>query len=135
MITAVDTSVLSDIFSNDPTFMAASLQALRQSRIDGALIACDIVWSEVRALFTQSSEATVAMRRARIEFVPVSMEAAALAGEAWRSYRRAGGSRSRIVPDFLIGSHAALQADRLLTRDRGFHRRYFPDLTILDPSA
>jgi predicted nucleic acid-binding protein len=38
-----------------------------------------------------------------------------------------------VVADLLVGAHAAHQADRLLTRDRGFFRRYFDDLMVLDP--
>jgi len=40
-----------------------------------------------------------------------------------------------VVADDLIGAHALEQADRLLTRDRGFHRRAFAGLAIIDPSA
>jgi hypothetical protein len=57
-----------------------------------------------------------------------------MAGAAWRRYRESGGPRSRLIADFLIGAHARRQAERLLTRDRGFYRTYFADLVILEPS-
>ena len=43
-------------------------------------------------------------------------------------YRRSGGPRERIISDFLIGAHAAAEADTFLTRDRGFYAKYFPEL-------
>jgi predicted nucleic acid-binding protein len=51
----------------------------------------------------------------------------------WRAYRSAGGSRQRIISDFLVGAHASVQASRLATRDRGFYRRYFDDLIVVEP--
>jgi hypothetical protein len=40
-----------------------------------------------------------------------------------------------VIADFLVGAHALEQADRLLTRDRGFHRSAFGGLVIVDPST
>jgi predicted nucleic acid-binding protein len=75
------------------------------------------------------------MTRLGVTFAPVQQAAAEAASTAWKLYRAQGGTRSRILGDFLVGAHARHQADRLLTRDRGFIRRYFVELTVVDPSA
>lgn len=63
------------------------------------------------------------------------MLAAVGAGSMWRRYLQSGGTRERIVADFLVASHAQLHADRLLTRDRGFYRSHFAGLAVVDPTA
>ena len=102
--------------------------------MEGRLIACEMVWAEVASLFPSSDAAHYAMDRLGVEFSPIVLEAALTASTAWRSYRSRGGKRDRIVADFLVGAHALAQADRLLTRDRGFYRTYFSRLRILDPT-
>lgn len=135
MITAVDTNVLVDVLNADSTFGARSGAALRRCVREGGLIACEVVWAEVTSAFEQPEEAADVMRRFGILFSPLRREAALLAGAGWRTYRRSGGRRDRVPSDFLIGAHARTEADRLLTRDRGFYRSYFADVGILDPSA
>jgi hypothetical protein len=135
MITAVDTTVLIDVFEPDPTFGPRSREALRAAIADGSVIACEMVWAEVAATFPSGPEAEQALQRLGIDFSPIGAGAAVAAGVSWRSYRRSGGPRTRLIADFFVGAHAKLQADRLLTRDRGFYRTYFKELRILDPSA
>ncbi|HYT09606.1 MAG TPA: type II toxin-antitoxin system VapC family toxin [Mycobacteriales bacterium] len=135
MITAVDTSVLLDVFGADATFGGRSRAAVRSALLEGGLVACDVVWAEAAAAFPSADEIIGAMDRLGVRFAPLDAEVCVQAGGAWRSYRRAGGSRARILADFLIGAHAAARADRLLTRDRGFYRKHFDRLVVVDPSS
>ena len=134
MITAVDTNVLMDVFGPTPEFATSSASALRRCLREGALVACEVVWAEVAAGFRDPAESPRGMGRLGVAFSAIDPEVAVDAGIAWKSYRDRGGTRDRMIADFLIGAHAQLRADRLLTRDRGFYRIYFEGLEILDPS-
>jgi predicted nucleic acid-binding protein len=135
VITAVDTNVLLDVLGADPAFGHASASALRACAAEGRLVACEIVWAELGSVFPETEQARAALGRLGVDFSPIEEGSALAAGDAWRAYRQRGGRRTRLVADFLIGAHASGQADRLLTRDRGFYRAYFADLEIADPAA
>lgn len=134
MITAVDTSVLLDVFVNDPVFGTASAEALRQCIKEGQTVTCEVVWAELSAAFPSTHAFENAMAKIPVDFLPSKRDSAVLAGEMWRQYRKQGGTRTRVISDFLIAAHAQNQCDRLLTRDRGFYRKYFATLRLLDPS-
>jgi predicted nucleic acid-binding protein len=134
--TAVDSSVLLDVLSGDEKFGEASRLALKSAYSQGPLLACDIVWAEVSATFSDDQPCGPILARLGLQFDPVSTAAAERAGRAWRAYRARKGSRKeRMIADFLIGAHALDSADALLSRDRGFFRSYFPELVLVDPSA
>ena len=56
-----------------------------------------------------------------------------MAAKAFAQYRRRGGARQQVLPDFFIGAHAAVQGWPLLTRDASRFRTYFPSLEVLSP--
>ena len=134
MITALDTNVLLDIFGADERYGEVSAATLRSCSAEGRLVACEVVWAELGSVFPGPGDTTAALSQLEVDFDPIEQETALAAGQAWREYRRRGGARTRLVVDFLVGAHAARQADRLATRDRGFYRSYFADLEIVDPA-
>lgn len=134
MITAVDTSVLLDVFTADPEYGERSRAVVGHCLAEGSLVACGVVWAEVAAAFAGPVGAREAMDRLGVSFAPLDVEAFLQAGRQWSAYRRHGGTRARVMADFLIGAHAGQTAQRLLTRDRGFFRSYFAQLPILDPT-
>jgi predicted nucleic acid-binding protein len=134
VVTALDSSILLDVLTNDPTHGANSMKALREARSAGRMIVCPIVWAEIRGFFADPAHMQRTLNDAEIQFDPFDQECADVAGANWHRYRRAGGSRTRLMSDFLIGAHAFVRSDELLTRDRGFFRRYFAGLTVKAPA-
>jgi predicted nucleic acid-binding protein len=134
VITAVDTNILIDILEPDPIFGPASRDALKKCLQEGSLVACDIVWAEVATAYGHAIEKLRdALEQMHIVYSPMSQPATLEAAKCWYRYRSKHKGRDRIVADFLIGGHALKQANRLLTRDRGFYRQYFRSLKIVKP--
>ena len=131
----MDTSVLLDVFGADTQYGLSSKAMLKRCVNEGRVIACAVVFAEVIAAFDRAEAARHALEAIPVDFDDVEIEAATLGAEVFREYHRRGGKRERMVADFLIGAHATRRSDRLLTRDRGFHRTYFQGLEVLDPST
>jgi predicted nucleic acid-binding protein len=132
MTTAVDSSVLWAILKNEPG-AADWAEVLQTAASDGPLVLCPVVFSELAPSTTDAASLLSLLSRLGLSYDPLSPEAAHLAGVTFQRYRHAGGPRQHLVPDFLIAAHASVQADRLAAIDRGYLRRWFPALALLQP--
>ena len=134
-MTLVDTNVLLDFIGDDPQWGDWSEQQLEAAISRGPVIASDIVYAEVSVRFARAEEVDLFLADAGIDVQPVPRPGLFLAGKAYRTYRGRGGTRTGVLPDFLIGAHAAVAGLPLLTRDVARYLAYFPTLTLIAPGA
>jgi predicted nucleic acid-binding protein len=130
--TLVDSSVLLDVFTEDPRWVAWSQAQLTRAAQNGALVVNAVVLAEIAPRFARVEALRSALpSMTLIEEIPFA--AAFLAGHAHAGYRRAGGTREAILPDFLIGAHAAVTARPLLTRDPRRVATHIPGAKLIAP--
>ncbi|MHB8512345.1 MAG: type II toxin-antitoxin system VapC family toxin [Actinomycetota bacterium] len=129
----VDSNVLLDLLTQDSRWGRWSRDTLEAITNQNVLIINPIIFAEVSARFKSIEELDEALPVTFIRRDSLPYEAGFLAGKAYVSYKRRGGSRTSPLPDFYIGAHAAVAGYHLLTRDPSRYRTYFPRLTLIAP--
>jgi predicted nucleic acid-binding protein len=125
---------LLDVFTADPEWGEWSQTQLTQAAQRGALILNAVVLAEIAPRFERIETLRSTLpSMAVIEEIPLA--AAFLAGHAHAGYRQAGGSREAILPDFLIGAHAAVTGRPLLTRDPRRVATHIPGANLITPTT
>jgi hypothetical protein len=129
----VDSSVVLDIVTEDPHWFAWSSEALATWAEHVPLYINVVIYAEVSIGFARIEEVEAALPLEDFRRLPVPWEAGFLAGKAFVIYRQRGGTRTRPLPDFFIGAHAAVADLALLTRDPRRVRTYFPQVHLITP--
>ena len=129
----VDTNVLVDVLQDEPQWAEWSIGQLRAQAKVHELTINPIIYAEMSLSFStiEALDAVVTQMELTVREIP--KPALFLAAKAFAQYRRRGGSKTQVLPDFFIGAHAAVQGWPLLTRDAGRFRTYFPTLEVLAP--
>jgi predicted nucleic acid-binding protein len=135
MAVLVDTNVLVDVAIRDPQWLNWSRSQLMRLAREEPLVINPIIYSEFSVRYTDRDQVEELLPQSDFHRENLPWAAAFAAGVAFRIYRRAGGERHRVLPDFLIGAHAAIRNHKILTRDPKGYRTYFPDVPLISPDT
>jgi len=131
----VDTNVLLDIATNDPVWADWSVIQLDMAAATGPVIINPVIYSEFSIGYARIEEVERLLAAIAIAVAEIPREALFLAGKAFQAYRRQGGVRTGVLPDFLVGAHAAVSGMTLLTRDIARYQTYFPRVPLIIPAG
>ena len=129
----VDTNVLVDVLQDDPQWADWSIAQLRAQAKLHALVVNPVIYAEMSLSFSTLEGLDDVVLTMALALREIPRPALFLAARAYAQYRRRGGSNEQVLPDFLIGAHAAVEGWPLLTRDASRFRTYFPTLDVIAP--
>lgn len=129
----VDTNVIVDLLEDDPEWADWSEDRLRALSRVHELVINPVIYAEVSVTFAGIEEMDAAIAELELRLIEIDRAALFLAGKAFLRYRRRGGARAGVLPDFFIGAQAAVLGCPILTRDPSRYRGYFPSVPLLLP--
>ncbi len=129
----VDTNVLLDVVIDDAAWADWSQQQLNAAVLRDRLAINPVVYAEFSSRFAKIDDLDAMLASVEIAVAEMTRAALFLAGQAFKTYRRRGGPRTSVLPDFFIGAQAAVLRAPLITRDAGRYRSYFPTVELVTP--
>ncbi len=129
----IDTNILIDIAFADAEWSVASKRAFVEASVTGPVACVDVVFAELATGFLDAAAVREFLEGLAVSRSVMTDKALWLAGQAFATYRRRGGTKTNVLADFFIGAQALSLRVPLLTRDEGRYRTYFPDVRLITP--
>ena len=137
MRTAIDSNVISAIWTGESSVPRLLVQ-LEEARREGALLISPFVFAELHAYpsmsealvrkFIEATGVTVDLKLEETVWTEAGLRFARYAARRRQSF---GVDPRRLLADFLVGAHALVQAERLMTLDPKVYRQDFPELRLV----
>ena len=133
MIVLVDTNVLLDVVTDNAEWYDWSVARMNGLALQHTLAINDIIYAELSPSFDRFEEVSSVVAEMRLQLRPIPTAAQKQTNKTHKTNRRAGGVKTGILPDFLIGAQAAVEGLPVLTRDTRRFRSYFPTVELITP--
>jgi hypothetical protein len=132
----VDTNVLLNVVQDDPTWADWSQRRLDAARLGDSLCINPVFYAELSMAFARIEELEAVVADGEFQLEEIPREALFLAGKVFLRYRQRNraSTKRNMLPDFLIGAHAAVRGWSILTQDVGRYRSYFPTVPLISPT-
>lgn len=131
----VDTNVILDVVQDDPVWADWSQGQLDAWFLRDEIGINSVIYAELSIAYSRIEELEGTVDTAQLRLLEIPREAFFLAGKAFLAYRKQGGTRTGVLPDFLIGAHAAVMELPRLTRETARYRTYFPGVVLIAPEV
>jgi predicted nucleic acid-binding protein len=132
-LTLVDSNVLLDLVTQDPSWAGWSAQALNAVSLEGPLVINAVIYAELSTRYALMETLDDFIAELGLDLIEFPRRALFLAAKAFRGYRSSGGVKTGVLPDFFIGAHASVLDLPILTRDIRRYRTYFPAVRLISP--
>jgi predicted nucleic acid-binding protein len=130
----VDSNVAIDVLDESATHHRWAMEQLA-SAVEGGGFLNHIVVAELSVRARHEAELARMLEVLGLPIEPLDDGIAFRAGQAFKTWIRNGGRRGALLPDFLIGAHAAIKTARVLTRDPRRFQTYFPEVELITPET
>jgi predicted nucleic acid-binding protein len=131
----VDSCIITDLGDPDSEWFEWSASTLERLDEDNRFVINPVIYTECSVAYETIEEVESLFSTLSFDYLDIPREALFLAGRAFIRYRRRGGSKNNVLPDFFIGAHAAVDNYPIVTRDKGRFSSYFPTVNLHMPAA
>jgi predicted nucleic acid-binding protein len=130
----VDTNIILDVLTDDPRWADWSIHQL-ETHAQSGLIINPIIYTELCFGSPSAEFVDDIVRRFGLTWQDIPRQALFRAAQAFARYRKRQGTKTSVLPDFLIGGHAEATHLPLLTRDTKRLKTYFPSVHLITPTT
>ncbi len=128
----VDTNVIIDIITDDSNWADWSIKAMEQ-HADHDLLINPAIYAELCFGYNSVEEVDYLIRQFGLKFQEVPKAGLFRAAKAFKQYKKRGGSKDFVLPDYFIGGHAEASNYPIMTRDIKRYKSYFPAIDLICP--